>query len=432
MSPPPVFIMNMHYTGMGIARSLHGRSARLYGLSSHKDAPGRRCGFIDKLYDVPDGRDEPDALCDKLLEIRNNHSRNPVIFPTRDLDVLFLHQYRKQLIPYFHIPQPDGDVIPRILDKYELAVVARELGIDVPETIVCSSIEEIENAGELLRFPVVAKPRFAYQWRRQGVWEKVGARKAVPIESVGQLREEYHRVSDVEKELLVQENIQGTDSDIVVFCCYVNIDGQLKGCFTARKLRQNPPLFGTGCVVEAVHIPEIIEPSLGILKKFNYSGIAEIEYKYDGNSKKYYLIEINPRLWDQHELGLSVGINLSEIAYREITGCDTRPVAPTYGAKPIKWVAERELLFLEMGTLFKEIVRDGDINGIIRIKKCFSAVMRHIRDMAKLLEGRRTLAVCRLVDPVPGIMLCISVVSELARVSIKKSREYLFSKRGDS
>src|SRR5262245_52484237 len=93
---PPVFVMNTYYTGLGIARNLHGSGIEVYGLSSEADAPGVRSRFFKGIYQVPNGRDEPEALCQRLLELRRHHDQAPVIFPTRDFDVMFLQNHRQQ------------------------------------------------------------------------------------------------------------------------------------------------------------------------------------------------------------------------------------------------------------------------------------------------------------------------------------------------
>src|SRR5262249_15767041 len=154
---------------------------------------------------------------------------------------------REQLSPFYCLPQPQGQAIPRLLDKFELARIAHCHHIPSPQTVVCSSPEDIDKHIHTLTFPLVVKPRFAYQWGRKGAWEKVGGQKAILVDSVDQLLDIYAQLRLVQEEVLLQEYIAGVDSDIVVCCCYINKNGELLGYFTAKKLRQNPPLFGTGC-----------------------------------------------------------------------------------------------------------------------------------------------------------------------------------------
>ena len=118
----------------------------------------------------------------------------------------------------------------------------------------------------------------------------------------------------------MQEYVPGEDSEIVVCCCYMDKHHDLIGHFTGRKLRQTPALTGTGSVVEATDVEPVITPSIRLLRAFGYSGLAEIEYKHDKATDTYMLIEINPRHWDQHELGTLVGVNLSWLAYADMVG----------------------------------------------------------------------------------------------------------------
>jgi len=126
---PPVFVMNPYYSGLGIARSLYGRGVRVYALAWERDAPGLRSRYFHGVHQVPNGRDEPERLLDRLLDIRSRHAERPVLFPTRDFDLLFLHEHRETLAPHYVLPQPEDSPILRMMDKFELATVARARGI---------------------------------------------------------------------------------------------------------------------------------------------------------------------------------------------------------------------------------------------------------------------------------------------------------------
>src|SRR5271167_2758087 len=92
----PAVVMNMSYTGLGIARSLGERGVSVIGLS----AQPRLCGNFTRYAKVlrcPDSRHEPEALLHFLLTLGPELGRGSVIFPTRDDDVLFLDRYRDKL-----------------------------------------------------------------------------------------------------------------------------------------------------------------------------------------------------------------------------------------------------------------------------------------------------------------------------------------------
>jgi len=395
--------MNPYYSGLGIARSLRARGVALIALSSEPDAPGAKSRYFDRVHIVPNGRDEPDALFRRLTEIAREHRVRPVIFPTRDFDILFLHEYREALNPFLSLPQPQESSILRMMDKLELARFASGIEIPAPVTVTCVSAEDLERQMQALRFPVIMKPRFAYQWRRKGQWERVGAQKAIIAETAVEALSSYRRVADVTQEVILQEYVPGEDSEIVVCCCYMDKQQELKGHFTARKLQQVPALTGTGTVVEAIDVAPIVPTSVRLLKAFGYSGLAEIEYKHDRRTDTYVLIEINPRHWDQHELGSLVGVNLSWLAYADMIGAQLSQCAPNYGVGiRHKWVAEAELAQGSVRKIWGELQMPADTAG--SFKRRASTIARNVGELNELLSGRKIFGMSSFGDPLPGIL----------------------------
>ena len=395
---PAVFVMNPYYSGIGIARALHGHNIDVFALSSERSTPGGGSRFFAGVYDVPNGRDDPEALYRRLLEIKDDRADAPVIFPTRDLDVLFLQQYRERLSPFYRLPLSLGQSLGRILDKLELAEVASQHQIDVPTTVCCASETDLEKALQILKFPLVIKPRYSYQWRRAGADKIVGARKAVILESADQLRQEYRGVAGATAEVLLQEYVPGGDADIVVCCCYVDRKGEAAGYFTAKKLYQYPPLVGTGCVVELANIPQIVGSSHRLLRAFGYSGLAEIEFKHDRRTDRFCLIEVNPRHWDQHELGTLADVNVTWLAYRDLIDRPLPARNPTYrSGVACRWVAEREGLRLLMKSRVRNVVKTA------------------VYLIASFRRRSTVFAILDLRDPLPGLQLCSRLFAEFAR-----------------
>ena len=146
--------------------------------------------------------------------------------------------------------------------------------------------------------------------------------------------------SDLDPLVTVQEWVEGGEENLLVFGSYCGADHEVAGYFTARKSLQYPPLAGTGIVVEALPLPQLEEPSRALLRALAFRGISEIEYKLDDRDGALYLIEVNPRHWDQHGLGTAVGVNLSELLYRDMTGQPMR--AMRQSTDRVRWIAEAE------------------------------------------------------------------------------------------
>jgi predicted ATP-grasp superfamily ATP-dependent carboligase len=414
---PPVYVMNPYYTGLGIARSLAPHGVRVVALASEATAPGVRSRFFDEVVTVPNGRDDPAALAAALVAMASGSRVRPVLFPTRDFDVVFLAEHHDMLAPLYVLPQPSGSPIMRMMDKEEVARVATRIGVPTPVTLPARSAEEVEAAIATLPFPVVVKPRFAFEWRRAGSWQRVGGQKAFVVSTPDELRALQRRLCEVAGEILVQEFVPGEDADIVVCCCCMGRDGTLLGQFTARKLRQNPPLVGTGSVIEAMPVPEIVAPAVALLRSFGYQGIAEIEFKHDRARDRFSLIEINPRHWDQHELGSLVGINMSWLAYADLVGLPPQPCAPLYRpGERYKWIAEAELARSFARSLWMAATRADPQVGRL------TGVRRACADLRGLMRGRRMFATARFSDPVPGILTALRAVRELCGSLVAKTR----------
>jgi D-aspartate ligase len=418
---PPVLVMNPYYSGLGIARCLRQTGISVYALTSEPNVPGARSRHFEQVFMAPNSRNEPEALCRFLIEKASGFRSPPVLFPTRDLDVIFLDQYHDALAPGYLLPQSRESPILRMMDKLELASVAKKLQLPTPETAICGTAAEIDQACMGMPFPLIAKPRFAYQWRSEGLWEKVGAQKAFVVQTPEELRRLYERLAPVSPEILIQEYIPGEDTDIVVYCVYVGRDGEPKGYFTARKLRQSPALVGTGSVVQACDREAIVAPSMRLLQAFGYSGIAEVEYKYDRGRDTYYLIEINPRHWDQHELGTLAGVNITWLAYADMIGVRQSPTFPAYNRTRFLWVAEPELIRDFVHTVVAELSGPGAAEPM---RNRLVAIFNTCKALSSLLDGLKIFAYASIADPLPGLYFGWRLAKDIACATWNRLRRF--------
>jgi predicted ATP-grasp superfamily ATP-dependent carboligase len=353
---PPVAVLNMHYSGLGIARNLAPLGVRVYGFSAEPRFPGNTSRYC-KFTRSPDSLAEPEAMLDFLIAFAREHDVKPVLFPTRDHDVHFINAHREALETAFIVPFSAPDAIDRIMNKDRCYSVAARCGINLPRGVTLQSADDLRGV-EALRFPVICKPLYSAHWRKPGVWEAVGKQKAVKIETLDALRAFHRRVAPLDPVMTFQEWIPGLESNLVIFGSYANRDSEVTAHFTARKRLQYPALLGTGIVVESWLVPELETISRGLLRALGFFGVSEIEYKIDERNGACYLIEINPRHWDQHRLGTLCGVNVSEAAYRDAVGLPALTTAQS--ATPVRWIADYEYGFhLARSILGKSSLREA-------------------------------------------------------------------------
>jgi D-aspartate ligase len=385
-------VMNMFYTGLGIARSLGEKGIPVIGLTAHRGAYGNFTRYA-RVRTSPDSREHPEELLGFLLRLAEELGTGSVIFPTRDDDVLFLDRYRERLEPHFRMVLPGRAALEASLNKWATYRAAQAAGIAAPRCWNVTSRQDLLDAIAQLTFPCVLKPVSAHHWRKTGNWEVVGQRKAVAAASAEALLAEYDVIGRVERRALLQEVVPGGDHDLWIAACYMNRQFEFVAGFTAQKLLQIPEGFGTGCLVQSADCPQVPELAIHLLRSIGFSGIAEVEFKWDARTQEYKLIEINPRAWDQHRLGTISGIDLAYTAYCDAAGMPL----PVWGKQKVgqKWIAEDVFFFLLLRALWR---RDGSFSRLLRMG-----------------SGGRTYSIWSWKDPVPLIgFLILRYLPELA------------------
>jgi len=377
-SPPAAIVVNMFYTGLGIARSLGEQGIRVIGLSAHREAYGNFTRYAE-VRSCPDSREQPEALLEYLLQLGEELPEGGVIFPTRDHDLRFLSRFREQLRQSYALVMPDRNALETSLNKWETYRAAQSAGVPVPKCWSITGKEDLLRVERELRFPSVLKPVSAHHWREGANWKLVGSRKAIAVRSFEELLGEYEKIATVESRALLQEMVPGGDDALFIAACYLDRQSTLIAGFTAQKLVQVPAGFGTGCIVQTVDRPELLQSAAKLLRTIGFSGIAEVEFKWDEDARNYKLIEINPRPWDQHRLGQACGVDLIPIAYRDSAGLAVAPVAKQKTGQ--KWIAEDVYWLLLIRTLWK---REGNL-----------------RSLRRLSRGPRVYAIWSVKDPLP-------------------------------
>ena len=136
--------------------------------------------------------------------------------------------------------------------------------------------------------------------------------------------------------LIIQRILKGGDGRI--YDCYGLCDknGQVRTMASHRRIRQIKPHFGVTCYGEIPSDPpgigqqELFDLTRKLLAKVRYHGIFGIEWLYERDTKRLYLLDFNARpfLTIGH-LG-DCGLNLPLVAYRELCGdeLDGFPLVP--------------------------------------------------------------------------------------------------------
>jgi predicted ATP-grasp superfamily ATP-dependent carboligase len=164
------------------------------------------------------------------------------------------------------------------------------------------------EVGEL-GFPVVVKPLVGFRF-----FARFGTKLFV-ADGRARLREYIGRVEEAGIEGRVFDFVPGSDSQIYVYCTYVDARGEPLGGLTVHKLRQSPPLVGVARVAEVVpDEPVLREATIELLRRIGFRGFAAAEFKLDPRDGRFRFLEINGRSVVYNGLLRQAGLDLATLA----------------------------------------------------------------------------------------------------------------------
>lgn len=266
----------------------------------------------------------PDAIERWLLEeVATTADDKPVLVPTSDVFIEFILQRSQRLAPHFrYAPAYDGDA-SQLLDKSAFHALCQQHGMATPGVWNAANRDELLHLSRAIPYPCILKPVLIHRAR-----DFLRGKKVLLARDRDEFVAHVEGIPDGLGGWLVQEIIPGPESDITLFAGYMDRDGQPRQTFTARKLRQYPPGFGSASLVASEPCPETMALTLDFLQRIGFRGICGAEYKRDPRDGKLKIIEINPRptLWFQ--AAHDAGKRIVEAAVRDLAGGVMPPEAP--------------------------------------------------------------------------------------------------------
>jgi predicted ATP-grasp superfamily ATP-dependent carboligase len=283
-------------------------------------------------------KDSEQGLLEALLKLSARHPRQ-VLFPAQDEDVDIISRNRDILGDRYRFVLPNHPTVQLLGDKTVFGPWARENGFRVPRTQVVSSSGELAAALGELSFPVVLKPSM-----RSQRWLAGGGRKLhYRLDSPAAVANMPFQPFDVCDRYVVQEWIEGNDSDVHFCLVYRDRSGRELAYQTGRKLLQWPVGTGNTAICTSTDNPSLHRLAERLFDRAGLVGLASVEVKRDRRDGEYYITEPTigrPNL--QSNIATAAGQNLAVVAYHDARGvsADTGVSRP----RSAVWLNERNLL----------------------------------------------------------------------------------------
>jgi D-aspartate ligase len=248
-----------------------------------------------------------------------------VLFAGGDVEVQFIAQHHAALGSIFALTTPRWDVLGRVVDKRGMNARADELGLAYPLSRYPRGRDDLSKID--VRFPVVIKPTIRQANLHPKAW-RADDRRA--------LASAYDKAAALfgADRIMVQELIPG-DGRAQLSYAAVWDRGAPVGSLVARRTRQYPIDFGfTSTYVETIALPEIEQLADRFLRSLDYSGLVEIEFKFDARDGSYKMLDVNARVWTWIALGAAAGVDFCLMQWLLATG---QPVAAAAARSGITW-----------------------------------------------------------------------------------------------
>jgi len=300
---------------------------------------GYRIGCADALRGCamasrhlgPDARfvGTPDEVEAWLLAMAGGSGRAPLLLPCSDLFIEFV-MARADRLAGFPVFEAYRNIAADLLDKARFHALCKMHGIPTPGVWHAEDGAALRALAGQVPMPCILKPVLIHRAK-----DFLRGKKVLLARS----EDEYLACVDGMPEglggWLVQEIVPGPESEISLFAGYVGRDGVPRQAFTARKLRQYPPGFGSASLVTSQPCEETLQRSLSFLAAIGFRGVCGTEFKRDPRDGVLKIIEINPRptLWFQ--VAHDAGKRVVESAVRDLLDASATEDAPQ--AQDVRW-----------------------------------------------------------------------------------------------
>jgi D-aspartate ligase len=300
-------VIGADYRGLTVVRSL-GRHGIPVWVLVGQQAIAAKSRYALRWFPWP--QEEREQL-HFLLQFASEHNlQHWFLVPTDDRHAALIARNQTVLQQHFTIATSPWKTVKWAYDKRLTYRLARALKIAAPRTAYPRTREQVAQLD--FSFPAILKPAFKETdncFTRAKAWlvhdhEELVVRYDDACRLVGS------------RAVMIQELIPGSGEHQFAFGALC-LDGKPLATVTARRLRQYPIAFGrSSSYVETIDNSKVEEDARRLLQALHFTGLVEVEFKHDPRDGQYKILDVNPRVWGWHTIGLQAGIDFPYLLWR--------------------------------------------------------------------------------------------------------------------
>ncbi len=326
---PGAFILGGGLISLGIIRSLGPRGVPIIVFHDGDDDIAAHSKYV-RAVRLIDGSNAKLTI-DAIVSEAKLEARKPVLLVAGDRSLLQACRHQEELKPHLHLLLPAIDAAETVVSKEIFRVFAESHGAPVPKSWLPNSQQELLQLSQTLRYPVVIKPVQSTDWQTPAVVAQQGHIKMILARDSAALVYHWTFLAASCGPALVQEYIDGSDSDHYSYVSYRDANGHELVGICVQKLRLNPIHGGLSSLAVCVEDESMRRSAQNLLQQLSYVGAASVCFKRDPRNDQAFIFEVNGRLPLVHGALFANGVDLPWLMYCDALGlpCTRLSVAPS-------------------------------------------------------------------------------------------------------
>jgi D-aspartate ligase len=315
------------HNSLAVVRSL-GRHGIPVWFLTHDHPLARFSRYVIRSERWP-GPNDPEAAAWLVQYARSHGLEGWTLVACGDAEVQVVARSHAALSTVFRMATPPWAVTRWTVDKRLTYQFANDIGVHAPWSYYPQSRDDAANVD--CRFPVILKP--TVHERRNAFTQA----KAWRVDDREMLITRYAEAAELvgEQAIVLQELIPGGGERQFSYAALCN-RGEPIASLVARRMRQFPIDFGfTSTLVETIENPQVEEAACRVLQSLEYTGLVEVEFKFDARDSRYKILDINARPWTWIGLGAAAGVDFPYLAWQLAQGEAPTPVRAIPG---VRWM----------------------------------------------------------------------------------------------
>jgi predicted ATP-grasp superfamily ATP-dependent carboligase len=293
-------ILGGHIQAYGIIRQLGEMKIKSVVIDKESFNIAKYSKYCQSSYVIPYS-----SIFDFLMKLtKDGKYYKWLIIPTDDYYVRIVSQYYDELSQYYNLLTDKWGKVSVFYNKCRTYPYVDKLGIPIPKTFYPKTIEELKDFGFQVKYPCIIKPAIMKDFY------SIYGSKVLVCNDYKDLISKYQEVIQFLKaeDLMIQEIIPGSSENQYSIGLF-SVQGNICNYIIVRRKRQHPPLFGNATTyAETVNKPILLQYANRIIEELKFTGVCEIEFKYDSTNNDYKFLEVNPRFWKWHLITYAAGV----------------------------------------------------------------------------------------------------------------------------